>query len=434
MCYLCDRNMVENNKMTSSQQSRNLKNYVFSVILEEEDPLLTIFGISPLLSVGYSALASLESLAVSLRTLGTVLAKGSVRIFTPRVLAKFDPKYNKIFAEDEKMKLEIYRKYESLFNRIDLMNYPDAIGLAFLMNPGAVLGAGLLSKGLIGSLMMANTLVGHNTKLQGYISKLQQRTTIRSHGGGHGGGGGHDVGYNDYQGNDYGDYSASAFGDARTYPSSIDRLFEAPTPPAQPVPQTQPAVQTQQPNSQNLQKLFTYTVSEINKNPQIQAVQKDALMLLQTRVNKMVAAAKEYDNVKTVDQIKQLFPDAVGQVDQLINQFVGEYQKELDKAFEKEKDDSKKQQIKSMMDSSKQGLAKIKDPNVKQDIETKIINFGFKKSIEEYKKLWIKKINEIKNDPQFKRFAPVQAMKILDTGLQSIGSNQSTPAATTTST
>ena len=146
----------------------------------------------------------------------------------------------------------------------------------------------------------------------------------------------------------------------------------------------------------------------------------------------MVAAAKEYDNVKTVDQIKKLFPESVAEVDKLISQFVGEYQKELNKAFEKEKDEAKKQQIKSMIDNSKQGLGKIKDQNVKQDIESKIINFGFKKSLEEYKKLWIKKLLEIKNDPQFKRFAPEQAMKILDTGVQSINSNQQSQTAAPT--
>lgn len=419
--------MVENNKMTSSQQTTKLKNYLFSIILEEEDPLLTIFGISPLLSIGYTALASLESLAVSLRTLGTVLAKGSVRIFTPRFISGFDPKYKKIFAEDEKLKLEIYRKYEHLFSRIDIMNYPDAIGLAFLMNPGAVIGAGLMAKGLIGTLTIANTLVGHNTKLQNYISRIQQRTSIRSRSGGHGGyGGGHDMGYVDYSGNDYGDWGASAFGDSKTYSNSLEKLFEAP----QPV-QT-PSTATTAPQQPPLQKVLDYTVSEINKNPQIQAVQKDGLMLLQTRVNKMVAAAKEYDNVKTVDQIKKLFPESVAEVDKLISQFVGEYQKELNKAFEKEKDEAKKQQIKSMIDNSKQGLGKIKDQNVKQDIESKIINFGFKKSLEEYKKLWIKKLLEIKNDPQFKRFAPEQAMKILDTGVQSINSNQQSQTAAPT--
>jgi hypothetical protein len=335
---------MDNNKI--------LLEYIKKVITEKEaggDPLLTMFGIDPLIHVGQIALGELGKIVSSLRAFGEVLTKGFIKTITPSFVYRVKFRYSQAWAKDKQRVDAIHKQFATAYELNDLQNYPDLLGIAFLLNPGAVIAAKIIPRAATTALGITNSLMGGSTRVQSWMSKIAQnsRTNMDTTSGNHGWGGG-----TGYMAGDYGDMTGAG-GYYETKKLVYKLLL-----------------------NEKQQQLNPFAdpnfVKEFNSSAVVQKMRAEAEKALKELETDLKNGVNEIDQFNSLEQLSQFLQVNIMEMierDHGVQQFLSNAKSEYERVAKEAKKD-----ISEYWNDSASGLNKIVDNNQRSIAEKEAID------------------------------------------------------------
>lgn len=288
---------------------RILKEYVKSVLLEDEGyggsdyaamgdspygiswggPSLFKIFVQPFSDVLQTGQAAVEDLSARART----AAKVAFEAVATSILPFYSSDYKEIFEKEAEQIGKIKEKYRDVFERTDaaFAYSGDAMLLAFLLDPTALISATVLKKAPAAALEVFETLAGENEHLRALFKKLKivsrgssgkskesEAGVWTTKGGGKGGGWG---------GGDYMGGGGAGIG-------LEGKLHEK---------------KKANPNEILVTQLSNPKVqAELQKSPVVMSMKKDARALVNSTVNQLMDRYKQVSSAKSVEDLIRIFP------------------------------------------------------------------------------------------------------------------------------
>lgn len=200
---------MEDLEKMKNRKIKTLKEYFEVLLLEQEKGTNDLYQtfIQPFADVVQTAAYGIETLSAKVQTVIKSFLLGLPTLFIPFLEYDYET-----FREQERQKIEdIRKKYEKTLQwNIEAIVSNDPFGLAFILAPGAVLGAQLAVRAPERALRLLNVLTGNSEFLTRAQKRLSgaARVGFRDPGGHHAGNwaGGYGAGGYDKVDTDYGEF------------------------------------------------------------------------------------------------------------------------------------------------------------------------------------------------------------------------------------